>query len=180
MVVPWSMRITSPGSKTEMSLQVWHHFPQMSHLRMNAAIVSPASPSNAVLRDNDISDTCVDSCSSTVVLSDCHYANSERGSAIFIAKYIAVVRVIFYMLESGIVRGCFLPHLPESVGDVLNVRIVVPTETGIATTVKSRGLPMNGFSQRIYAFGYKIGIRSFGSHVDVATPESGYRWDNGI
>ena len=130
---------------------------------MNAAIVSPTSPSNTVLRtlrDNDIFDTwCVDSCSSTVVLSDCHYANSERGSAIFMAKYIAVVRVIFYMLESGIVRGCFLPHLPESVGDVLNIRIVVPTETGIATTVQSRGLRMNGLSQRILC----IRIQNWGS-----------------
>ena len=128
---------------------------------MDAAIISPIPPLNRVprtLRDNDISDTwCLDSRSSTVVLRDCRYADSERGSAIFIAKYIAVVRAIFYMLESRIIRGCFLEHLPKSVRDVLSIRIVIPTEIGITATVQSRGLLMNGFSEDFMHSGSKLG-----------------------
>jgi hypothetical protein len=37
---------------------------------------------------------CLGSRPSTVVLGDCQYADSYMGSAIFIAKYIAVVRAI--------------------------------------------------------------------------------------
>jgi hypothetical protein len=47
---------------------------------MNAAIVSPTSPLNAVprtLRDNDIYGMwCLGSRPSTIVLADCHYADS--------------------------------------------------------------------------------------------------------
>ena len=51
------------------------------------------------------------------------------------------------MLKGRSVRiGCFRVHLAKSVRDVLNIRIVVPTETGIATTVQSGGLLMNGLS----------------------------------
>ena len=68
---------------------------------------------------------------------------------IFIAKYVAVMHAMFYMLERRNVRGCFLGHLQKSVRVVLNIKILVPTETpGIATTVQSRGLLMNGLSQR--------------------------------
>ena len=53
------------------------------------------------------------------------------------------------MLESRNVRRCFLVHLARSIRDALNIRIVVPTETGIATTVQSRGLLMKGLLQRV-------------------------------
>ena len=65
------------------------------------------------------------------------------------AKYVAMVHAICYMLEGRNVSRCFLVHLPKSVRDMLNLRIVVPTETGIATIVQSRDLLMNGLSQRI-------------------------------
>jgi hypothetical protein len=50
-------------------------------------------------------------------------------------------------------------YLPKSVGDVLNIRIIVPTETGIATTGQSRDLLMNGLSQRVLC----IRIKNWGA-----------------
>jgi hypothetical protein len=67
-------------------------------------------------------------------------------------------------------------YLPKSVRDVLNIRIIVPTEIpGIATTVQSRGLSDERLVTGFYAVRYKIGVHSFGRRVDVATPELGYR-----
>ena len=65
---------------------------------MSAVTVSPTFTLNAVPRtlcDNDIYITWYPvSRSSTVVFGDCPNAESERGSTIFIAKYIVVVRAI--------------------------------------------------------------------------------------
>ena len=65
---------------------------------MSAATVSSTFILNAVPRthcDNEVYITWYPvSRSSTVVLGDCPNAESERGSTIFIAKYIVVVRAI--------------------------------------------------------------------------------------
>ena len=115
---------------------------------MDAAIVSSTVSFKSVARtlcDKEISVAwCLSSWCSTVVLGDCHYADSQWGSTVFIAIYIVVVHAIFQMLESRNVRRSFLVHLTRSVRDVLGKRVVVPTETGIATTVQSRGLLTNG------------------------------------
>jgi hypothetical protein len=63
----------------------------------------------------------------------------------------------------------------STVRDMLNIRIVVPTETGIATTAQSKGFLMNGLSQRVLCIRIQNWVRSFSRYVDVATPESGYR-----
>ena len=60
------------------------------------------------------------------------------------------------MVESRNVLRCFLVHLAKSVRDGLNMRIVVPTETGIATTVQSRDFLMNGLSQRILCIRFQF------------------------
>ena len=77
------------------------------------------------------------------------------------------------MLESRNVRRSFLVYLPKSVKEVLNIRIIVPTETGIATTVQSRGLLMNGLFQRALCIPIQNWGGSFGRHVNVAIPKSG-------
>lgn len=90
------------------------------------------------------------------MLGDCRNAKSERGSTIFVAKYIAEVEAVFYMLESRNVRRCFLGHGDRHCNH--------SSEWG-----SSDERLVTGF----YAFGFKIGVRYFGRHVDVATPECG-------
>lgn len=88
MVVPLSTRTASPGCKTEMS----------PGLAPSPTDISPTDECG--LCDDDVSAAWrrARGCS-TVVLGDGHYADSQRGSTVFVTIYITLVHAIFYMLE---------------------------------------------------------------------------------
>ena len=56
---------------------------------------------------------------------------------------------------------------------MLDIRIVVPTETGITTTVQSRGFLMTACHRGFYALGFKIGSASFWQTCGRCDPKIG-------